>query len=184
MIGLAELLRETDPTPRQQEYISLIDSAGRTLNALINDVLDFAKIEAGKLQLAEEEFDLPLLMAECAQMFNLPASDNGTLVLLDMDSQTPSRVVGDPTRLRQVLINLLGNAVKFTRNGRVVLSLAYRQVSDEMPLFSFAVSDTGIGLSQEEQARLFQHFAQASADTAKRFGGRGWACPSAGSWWA
>ena len=136
-------------------------------------MLDFAKIEAGKLQLAEEEFDLPLLMAECAQMFNLPASDNGTLVLLDMDSQTPSRVVGDPTRLRQVLINLLGNAVKFTRNGRVVLSLAYRQVSDEMPLFSFAVSDTGIGLSQEEQARLFQHFAQASADTAKRFGGTG-----------
>ena len=173
VIGLAELLRETDPTPRQQEYISLIDSAGRTLTALINDVLDFAKIEAGKLQLVEEPFDLPLLMAECAQMFNLPASDNGTLVLLDMDSNTPSRVVGDPTRLRQVLINLLGNAVKFTRNGRVVLSLAYRQVSHEQPLFSFAVTDTGIGLSQEEQARLFQHFAQASADTAKRFGGTG-----------
>ncbi|WP_303760146.1 ATP-binding protein [Alcanivorax jadensis] len=173
VIGLAELLRETDPSPRQQEYISLIDSAGRTLTALINDVLDFAKIEAGKLQLVEEAFDLPLLMAECAQMFNLPASDNGTLVLLDMDSNTPSRLVGDPTRLRQVLINLLGNAVKFTRNGRVVLSLAYRQVSDEPPLFSFAVTDTGIGLSQEEQARLFQHFAQASADTAKRFGGTG-----------
>jgi len=173
VIGLAELLRETDPSPRQQEYISLIDSAGRTLTALINDVLDFAKIEAGKLQLVEEEFDLPLLMAECAQMFNLPASDNGTLVLLDMDSNMPSRVVGDPTRLRQVLINLLGNAVKFTRNGRVVLSLAYRQVSHEQPLFSFAVTDTGIGLSQEEQARLFQHFAQASADTAKRFGGTG-----------
>ncbi len=173
VIGLAELLRETDPTPRQQEYISLIDSAGRTLTALINDVLDFAKIEAGKLQLVEEPFDLPLLMAECAQMFNLPASDNGTLVLLDMDSNMPSRVVGDPTRLRQVLINLLGNAVKFTRNGRVVLSLAYRQVSHEQPLFSFAVTDTGIGLSQEEQARLFQHFAQASADTAKRFGGTG-----------
>mgnify|MGYP003715801661 CR=1 FL=1 len=173
VIGLAELLRETDPTPRQQEYISLIDSAGRTLTALINDVLDFAKIEAGKLQLVEEEFDLPLLMAECAQMFNLPASDNGTLVLLDLDSNMPSRVVGDPTRLRQVLINLLGNAVKFTRNGRVVLSLAYRQVSHEQPLFSFAVTDTGIGLSLEEQARLFQRFAQASADTAKRFGGTG-----------
>lgn len=173
VMGLAELLRETDPSTRQQEYISLIDSAGRTLTALINDVLDFAKIEAGKLQLVEEEFDLPLLMAECAQMFNLPASDNGTLVLLDMDSNMPSRVVGDPTRLRQVLINLLGNAVKFTRNGRVVLSLAYRQVSHEQPLFSFAVTDTGIGLSQEEQARLFQHFAQASADTAKRFGGTG-----------
>ncbi|MBD3642709.1 ATP-binding protein [Alcanivorax sp.] len=173
VIGLAELLRETDPSPRQQEYISLIDSAGRTLTALINDVLDFAKIEAGKLQLVEEAFDLPLLMAECAQMFNLPASDNGTLVLLDMDSNTPSRLVGDPTRLRQVLINLLGNAVKFTRNGRVVLSLSYRQVSNELPLFSFAVTDTGIGLSQEEQARLFQHFAQASADTAKRFGGTG-----------
>ena len=173
VIGLAELLRETDPTPRQQEYISLIDSAGRTLTALINDVLDFAKIEAGKLQLVEEPFDLPLLMAECAQMFNLPASDNGTLVLLDMDSNTPSRVVGDPTRLRQVLINLLGNAVKFTRNGRVVLSLAYRQVSHEQPLFSFAVTDTGIGLTQDEQTQLFQRFTQASANTARRYGGTG-----------
>lgn len=173
VIGLAELLRETDPTPRQQEYISLIDSAGRTLNALINDVLDFAKIEAGKLQLVEEHFDLPLLMVECAQMFNLPASDNGTLVLLDVDTNTPSQVLGDPTRLRQVLINLLGNAVKFTRNGRVVLSLMSRQVEQGEQVFSFAVTDTGIGLSQEELARLFQQFSQASADTARRFGGSG-----------
>lgn len=173
VIGLAELLRETDPSARQQEYIGLIDSAGRTLNALINDVLDFAKIEAGKLQLVEEEFDLPLLMAECAQMFNLPASDNGTLVLLDIESNAPSRVVGDPTRLRQVMINLLGNAVKFTRNGRVVLSLASRHLEEGRPLFTFTVSDTGIGMSREELARLFQQFSQASADTARRFGGTG-----------
>lgn len=173
VIGLAELLRETDPSPRQQEYISLIDSAGRTLTALINDVLDFAKIEAGKLELVEEHFDLPVLLAECVQMFNLPASDNGTLVILDVDPQTPSDVVGDAIRLRQILINLVGNAVKFTRNGRVVLSLVCRRQYGEAPLYTFSVADTGIGLSQVEQAQLFQRFTQASANTAQRYGGTG-----------
>lgn len=173
VIGLAELLRETDPSPRQQEYISLIDSAGRTLTALINDVLDFAKIEAGKLELVEERFDLPTLLAECVQMFNLPASDNGTLVILDVDPHTPSDVVGDAIRLRQILINLIGNAVKFTRNGRVVLSLVCRRHGGEAPLFTFAVTDTGIGLTQDEQTQLFQRFTQASANTARRYGGTG-----------
>lgn len=173
VIGLAELLRETDPSPRQREYITLIDSAGRTLSALINDVLDFAKIEAGKLELINEPFDLPALLVECAQMFQLSASDNEVLVLLDVDSNTPSTVVGDQVRLRQVLINLLGNAVKFTQGGRVVLSLACRYSPGEDPLLTFAVTDTGIGLSQEEQSRLFQHFSQASPDTSRRFGGTG-----------
>ncbi|MCK0152789.1 ATP-binding protein [Alcanivorax sp. S6407] len=173
VIGLAELLRETDPSPRQREYITLIDSAGRTLSALINDVLDFAKIEAGKLELVYEPFDLPGLLLECAQMFQLSASDNQALVLLDVDTNTPSSVVGDEVRLRQVLINLLGNAVKFTRGGRVVLSLSCRYSPGEDPLLTFAVTDTGIGLSQEEQSRLFQHFSQASPDTSRRFGGTG-----------
>lgn len=173
VIGLAELLRETDPSPRQREYITLIDSAGRTLSALINDVLDFAKIEAGKLDLVLEPFDLPGVLVECAQMFQLSASDNDVLVLLDVDSGTPSTVVGDEVRLRQVLINLLGNAVKFTRGGRVVLSLTCRYSPGQDPLLTFAVTDTGIGLSQEEQSRLFQRFSQASPDTFRRFGGSG-----------
>ncbi len=173
VIGLAELLRETDPSPRQQEYISLIDSAGRTLTALINDVLDFAKIEAGKLELVEEHFDLPMLLSECVQMFNLPASDNGTLVILDVDSHTPSNVMGDAIRLRQILINLVANAVKFTRNGRVVLSLVCRRQHGEAPLYTFSVTDTGIGLSHEEQSQLFQRFTQASVNTSRRYGGTG-----------
>ncbi|EKF75305.1 phosphotransferase-histidine kinase family protein [Alcanivorax hongdengensis A-11-3] len=173
VIGLAELLRETEPTPRQQEYIGLIESAGRTLSALINDVLDFAKIEAGKLQLEQEEFDLVALMVECAHMFNLPASDNGTLILVNVDPATPARVRGDPIRLRQILINLMGNAVKFTPHGRVVLSLSCRRHAGEAPLLTFAVTDTGIGLSAEEKSRLFEQFSQASPSTAKRFGGTG-----------
>ena len=173
VIGLAELLRETDPSPRQQEYIGLIDTAGRTLNTLLNDVLDYSKIEAGKLELVAESFDLPSLLVECAQMFNLQASDNDTIVLLDVDDRCPSVVQGDAIRLRQVLINLLGNAVKFTRRGRVVLTLACRQSATEAPLLTFAVTDTGIGLSQEEQSRLFQRFSQASPDTARHYGGTG-----------
>ena len=173
VIGLAELLRETGPSPRQQEYIGLIETAGRTLNTLVNDVLDYSKIEAGKLDLVAEPFDLPSLMVECAQMFNLQASDNDTVVVLDVDELCPSVVVGDAIRLRQVLINLLGNAVKFTRRGRVVLTLSSRKNAGETPLLTFAVTDTGIGLSPEEQSRLFQRFSQASPDTARHYGGTG-----------
>lgn len=173
VVGLAELLRDTNPSARQQEYIRLINSAGSTLKALVNNVLDYAKLEAGKLELDNTAFDLPALVVECARMFNLPASDNHTLVLVDVDPATPMQVVGDATRLRQVLINLLSNAVKFSRGGRVVLSVQCHHRENQPAQLCFAVSDTGIGMNEEEIAGLFQRFSQASAKTSRQSGGTG-----------
>ncbi|MBL7249398.1 ATP-binding protein [Alloalcanivorax sp. C16-2] len=173
VLGLAELLRETDPSPRQQDYIALIENAGRTLNTLVNDVLDYAKLEAGKLELDIGEFDPAALVIECAHMFSLPASDNGDLVLVDVDPALPARVRGDATRLRQVLINLIANAVKFTRHGWVRVRARCERAGQHDVILSFSVADSGLGMSREEQRRLFQHFSQASASVARRFGGTG-----------
>ena len=173
VLGLAELLRETNPSPRQQEYIGLIENAGRTLNTLVNDVLDYAKLEAGKLELEQSPFDPAALLIDCAHMFSLPASDNGDLVLVDADADIPAQLRGDAPRLRQVLTNLLSNAIKFTRHGWIRVGARCLEQRDGRAMIEFTVSDSGIGMTREEQRRLFQNFSQASASVAQRFGGTG-----------
>ncbi len=173
VLGLAELLRETNPSPRQQEYIGLIENAGRTLNTLVNDVLDYAKLEAGKLELEPGAFDPSAMLIDCAHMFSLPASDNGDLVLVDVDPGLPAEVLGDGPRLRQVLTNLLSNAVKFTRHGWIRVSACCLEQDQQRATLEFRIQDSGIGMTREEQRRLFQHFSQASAAVAQRFGGTG-----------
>ena len=173
VLGLAELLRETNPSPRQQEYIGLIENAGRTLNTLVNDVLDYAKLEAGKLELEQSPFDPAALLIDCAHMFSLPASDNGDLVLVDVDRALPAKVRGDAPRLRQVLTNLISNAVKFTRHGWVRVRARCEPAGEHQVILSFSVADSGLGMSREEQRRLFQNFSQASASVSRRFGGTG-----------
>ena len=173
VLGLAELLRETNPSPRQQEYIGLIENAGRTLNTLVNDVLDYAKLEAGKLELEQAPFDPAALLIDCAHMFSLPASDNGDLVLVDADADLPAQLRGDAPRLRQVLTNLLSNAIKFTRHGWIRVGARCLEQRDGRAMIEFTVSDSGIGMTREEQRRLFQNFSQASASVAQRFGGTG-----------
>lgn len=173
VLGLAELLRETDPSPRQQDYIALIENAGRTLNTLVNDVLDYSKLEAGKLELEIDDFDPAALLIDCAHMFSLPASDNGDLVLVDVDRALPAKVRGDAPRLRQVLTNLISNAVKFTRHGWVRVRARCEPAGEHQVILSFSVADSGLGMSREEQRRLFQNFSQASASVSRRFGGTG-----------
>lgn len=173
VLGLAELLRETNPSPRQQDYIGLIENAGRTLNTLVNDVLDYSKLEAGKLELEIDAFDPAAVVIDCAHMFSLPASDNGDLVLVDVAPDLPAAVRGDAPRLRQVLTNLISNAVKFTRHGWVRVSAGCQPLDEGRVMLTFVVEDSGLGMSKEEQHRLFQHFSQASASVARRFGGTG-----------
>lgn len=173
VLGLAELLRETNPSPRQQEYIGLIENAGRTLNTLVNDVLDYAKLEAGKLALEADAFDPSAMLIDCAHMFSLPASDNGDLVLVDVEPTLPAQVLGDAPRLRQVLTNLISNAIKFTRRGWIRVSVHCLQQDERRVCLEFRVIDNGIGMARDEQRRLFQHFSQASAAVAQRFGGTG-----------
>ena len=172
VIGLTELLRETRPDSRQREYIELIDSAGRTLLGLVNDVLDFARLEAGKLQLAEAPVNLRALIEECARMFSLSVADNRNLLLFDVADDVPAMVVLDSARLRQVLINLLGNAVKFTQDGTIELHVSLVR-SDDAACLRVEVVDSGIGLSEAQQERLFKVFSQASVEVARRYGGSG-----------
>ncbi|MEE4250940.1 MAG: ATP-binding protein, partial [Alcanivoracaceae bacterium] len=173
VIGLAELLRDTSPTLQQRQYIDLIERSGRSLVGLINDVLDHARIEAGKLELERIPFSLQALISECANIFSLRAHDNDTVIFYSVEEGVPEQVIGDPSRLRQVLINLLSNAVKFTEHGLVelVVSLKARQ-ADHCRLY-FEVRDSGIGLTLEEQSNLFDLFAQASASVSRRYGGSG-----------
>ncbi|MDF1780289.1 MAG: ATP-binding protein [Alcanivoracaceae bacterium] len=173
VIGLAELLRETNPDARQQEYIRLIDSAGRSLVGLVNDILDYAKIEAGKLQIESTPFNLRELISETTQMFSLPVHDNRSLLLSLVNDDVPIVVEGDQTRIRQVLINLIGNAVKFTHDGWIEVRVSCRKFDGNAVTLRFEVQDSGIGLSPSEQRQLFAVFSQASADVARRYGGTG-----------
>ena len=173
VIGLAELLRETNPDTRQQEYISLIDSAGRSLVGLVNDILDYAKIEAGKLQIDSAPFNLRELISETTQMFSLQVHDNQSLMLSLVNDDVPVVVEGDQTRIRQVLINLIGNAVKFTHAGWIEVRVSSRKFENNSVVLRFEVQDSGIGLSPSEQRQLFAMFSQASADVARRYGGTG-----------
>ncbi|MFZ5757243.1 MAG: ATP-binding protein [Pseudomonadota bacterium] len=173
VIGLAELLADTRPTPRQQEYIELIGSAGRSLVSLINDILDHAKIEAGKLDIERVPFDIRAVVAESAQVFGLRAGENRTLIFCGADDDVPTTMIGDPIRIRQVLLNLIGNAVKFTENGRIEVHAELAAANDGSERLRVEVRDTGIGLTPSEQQGLFNLFAQASADVARKFGGTG-----------
>lgn len=173
VIGLAELLRDTAPTAQQRQYIDLIERSGRSLVGLINDVLDHARIEAGKLELEKIPFSLPALISECAHIFSLRAHDNDTVIFYSVEQGVPEQVIGDPSRLRQVLINLLSNAVKFTEHGLVELVVSLKEQQADQYKLSFEVRDSGIGLTVEEQSNLFDLFAQASASVSRRYGGSG-----------
>lgn len=176
VLGLAELLRDTQPSPRQKEYIELIESAGRSLVTLINDILDYAKIEAGKMELESVSFDPRNLVYESTHMFSLRADENSTLILADVAADVPSSLHGDATRLRQILINLISNAVKFTQQGhiRVSVKLADSTTEEEGAVrLRFEIRDTGIGIPEEGRDRIFSVFSQASSDVSRRFGGTG-----------
>lgn len=173
VIGLAELLRDTSPTLQQRQYIDLIERSGRSLVGLINDVLDHARIEAGKLELEQIPFSLSALISECAHIFSLRAHDNDTVIFYSLEAGVPDQVVGDPSRLRQVLINLLSNAVKFTEHGLVELVVTAKERQEDQYRLCFEVRDSGIGLTIEEQSHLFDLFAQASSSVSRRYGGSG-----------
>ncbi|MFZ5724569.1 MAG: ATP-binding protein [Pseudomonadota bacterium] len=173
MIGLAELLADTQPTPRQQEYIELIGNAGRSLVNLVNDILDHAKIEAGKLDLERTPVDIRAVIAESAQVFGLRAGENRTLIFCVADDDVPPLITGDPTRIRQILLNLIGNAVKFTEQGRIEVHAERAVGNDGAPRLRVEVRDTGIGLTPAQQQNLFNLFTQASPEVSRRFGGTG-----------
>ena len=173
VLGMANLLLDTELTAEQREYAGAIHHSGEALLTVINDILDFSKIESGKLELEDVEFNLRDLIEECAEIVApaIHAKDLELAVLIDPD--LPEWARGDPSRMRQVLINLLGNAAKFTDTGEIVVRAGLYGTSAPETVVRVSVSDTGIGLEPEHKERLFQSFTQADASTTRRFGGTG-----------
>ncbi len=175
VLGMAELLQHTTLDPTQSRYVEAIASAGRSLHGLLSDVLDLAKIESGKIVLEQIDFDTATLVEDIAVVFRELASRRGNLLITESDPAADVRVAGDPTRLRQVLSNLLGNAVKFTERGTV--TLCRRRIDpppgDSRIWLRFTVRDTGIGIAPDVLDLLFKPFVQADVSTTRQFGGSG-----------
>ncbi|MEK7763294.1 MAG: PAS domain S-box protein [Nitrospirota bacterium] len=173
IIGMTGHLLDTDLTPEQRDYAEIVRISGDHLLMVINDILDFSKIEAGKLSLEIMDFDLRTAVDETLDLLAKPAADKGVHMACLVHANVPSALRGDPGRLRQILLNLLSNALKFTAQGEVVLSVLLGQGADDRVTVRFEVQDTGIGLSSEAQGRLFQAFSQADSSTTRKYGGTG-----------
>jgi len=173
VIGLSMLALKTDLQPRQQDYLVKIRSSATALLGVINDILDFSKVEAGKLIIEEVEFTLAAVLDTVANVTAIRAAEKGLELLFRIDPQVPATLVGDPLRLGQVILNLLNNAIKFTETGEVLLSATLGAPQPGAVELVVSVSDTGIGMTGEQQARLFQSFSQADSSTTRRYGGSG-----------
>ena len=172
IMGMNHLMRLAGATPQQLERLDKIDSAGRHLLSIINDILDLSKIEAGKLQIEHTDFHLSAILDNVASIVGQPARDKGLVIEVDRDS-VPLWLRGDPTRLRQSLLNYAGNAVKFTEHGSIGLRARLLQNSGDDLLVRFEVADTGIGIEPAKVSRLFHAFEQADSSTTRTYGGSG-----------
>jgi CheY-like chemotaxis protein/anti-sigma regulatory factor (Ser/Thr protein kinase) len=173
MLGMTELLQMTELDDAQKEYADTIERSGHTLLQLVNDILDFSKIEAGQLQVESVRFNVRNLLQEVRDMLAVKARQKDLAFDVELDPGMPLRYLGDPTRLKQVLVNLAGNAIKFTRQGRVALQARAHETGSGRTVLEIAVSDTGIGIPPEQQAFIFEAFTQADASTTRKFGGTG-----------
>jgi len=173
ILGMLKLLQKTPLSERQQDYASKTEGAARSLLGLLNDILDFSKVEAGKMTLDPQPFRLEPLFRELSVILSANLGAKPVELLFDLDPDLPPALLGDALRLQQVLINLGGNALKFTPQGEVVLGLHLRGVDRGLATLEFSVRDSGIGIAPEHQAQIFSGFTQAEASTTRRFGGTG-----------
>ncbi|MBA3624362.1 MAG: PAS domain S-box protein, partial [Methylibium sp.] len=173
ILGMLALLQKTPLTARQLAYAGKTEGAARSLLGLLNDILDFSKVEAGKMALDPQPFRIDHLLRDLSVILSATVGDKDVEVLFDIDPSVPRSLLGDAPRLQQVLINLAGNAVKFTSQGEVVIGLRVAERSAAEVLLDICVRDTGIGIAPEHQARIFEGFSQAEASTTRRFGGSG-----------
>ncbi|HEY0836571.1 MAG TPA: ATP-binding protein [Azospirillum sp.] len=173
VIGMGDLLLGTPLTDQQKSFVKTLRSSADTLLAILNDILDFSKIEAGQLALEEIDFSLERLVEDAVQLFLVRAAAKGLTLSASIADGTPAFVRGDPTRLRQVLFNLVSNAIKFTEHGAVEVCVWSPEEDESGITLRFEVSDTGIGLTPDQQSRLFEAFVQADVSTNRKYGGTG-----------
>jgi signal transduction histidine kinase/DNA-binding response OmpR family regulator len=174
IIGMTGLVLDTKLTDEQRDYLNIVQSSSDALLTVINDILDFSKIEAGKLTIEAIPFDLPRLLSETLRTLSLRTEEKGLELICDTATNIPNQLLGDPGRLRQILLNLIGNAIKFTEHGEILLRAERRHGAPEgMCRIYFAVKDTGIGISRDKQQLIFEAFSQEDSSTTRRFGGTG-----------
>ena len=173
IIGMTELVRDTQLDVTQREYLSMVQESGESLLSVINDILDFSKIEAGKLSLERVSFDLRELLGDTMKSLALRAHRKRLELACHVTPAIPALIEGDPHRLRQVVVNLVGNAIKFTERGEVVLDVDVEQIQGDELTLHFRVTDTGIGISQDQLHTIFEAFEQADTSTTRRYGGTG-----------
>ena len=173
VIGMTDLLLETNLDARQRDYAQAVRNSGEALLTIINDILDFSKVEAGKLEIEDIEFNVRTIVEDVTDLLAAPAQAKGLELLTVVPTAFPTVVRGDPGRVRQVLTNLVGNAIKFTQTGEIVVSVTEQEHRDGETLVRFEVSDTGDGIADEKLALIFRPFAQADSSTSRRYGGTG-----------
>ncbi len=171
IIGLTEVLLDTNLDAEQREFLTLVQGSAGSLLTIINDILDVSKIEAGKLSLERREFDLRAIVLEMLRGLKVPAGAKGLSLVCEIDPDVPALLCGDPGRLRQVLVNLIGNAIKFTERGEV--SVAIERWPESVDALHFSVRDSGIGIPAEKQSLIFEAFTQVDGSFTRRFGGTG-----------
>lgn len=175
VIGMASLLSETSLDEEQQEFTDTIINCGESLLNVINDILDFSKIESGKMDIEHEDFDLRSTIEEVMDMFSQRTAQLGIDLIYELNTDVPQHIIGDSLRLKQVLINLINNAVKFTTNGEIFVNvslIANKTIGDDIEIL-FNIKDTGIGISEDKISKLFQAFSQVDSSTTRKYGGTG-----------
>lgn len=172
VLGMTDLLQTTDLSSQQQQFVRVLHHSGKALLHIINDILDYSKVEAGKMDIEQIDMDLETLLLECASIFAMTAEEKRLDFLASIAPNTPVFIQSDPTRLRQILLNLLSNAFKFTQHGGISLRVQTQQIAGHTYL-QFMVTDTGIGMTVEQKGKLFQAFSQADSSTTRQFGGTG-----------
>jgi len=173
IIGMTELVLDTDLNPEQRGYLQMVKSSADALMALINDILDFSKIEAGKLDIRRDPFDLRDVVGDAVHALALRAHEKDIELVSEITPDVPDALLGDPTRLRQLLINIIGNAIKFTSKGEVHIKVCLESWTKDGVVLHFAVRDTGMGIPKERQSAIFEPFEQADGSTTREYGGTG-----------
>ncbi|MGR9014756.1 MAG: PAS domain S-box protein, partial [Gammaproteobacteria bacterium] len=173
ILGLARLASETELTPKQQDYLNKIQIASQALLGILNDILDLSKIESGRLEIERIEFDPTVMLQNVSDLFIVKAEEQGLEIFLDVSPDIPLTVLGDPLRIRQILSNLVSNAIKFTLKGEIHIRMELIESSNDDLLLRLSVRDTGIGMDESAIERLFQSFSQADASITRKFGGSG-----------
>ena len=173
VIGMAELLSHTQLSSQQREYLEMVRESADSLLVLLNDILDFSKIEAGRLELESIGFGLRDALGDTLKTLASPASQKGLELVYHISSEIPERLTGDPGRLRQIVVNLVGNGIKFTETGEISVAVVQEEGGEDRVRLRFAVRDTGVGIPEEKQASIFDLFSQVDSSTSRRFGGTG-----------